>query len=49
MDDKYANFEFKIQLLHTCYESNVVTVYTVSVYKIYSKGIGIYYWYVIGL
>ena len=36
MNDNYAKFEFKIQFLHTCHESNDDSVYTVSVGKIYS-------------
>ena len=36
MNDKYAKFEFKIQLLHKCHRFNGDSVYTVSVYKIYS-------------
>ena len=35
MNDNYAKFEFKIQFLHTCHESNGDSVYTVSVHKIY--------------
>ena len=37
MNDNYVKFEFDIQFLHTCHESNGDSVYTVSVYKIYSK------------
>mgnify|MGYP004711230515 CR=1 FL=1 len=37
MNDNYAKFEFEIQFLHTCYEYNDDSVYTVSVGKIYSK------------
>ena len=36
MNDNYVKFEFKIQLLHAYHESNGDSVYTVSVYKIYS-------------
>ena len=36
MNDNYAKFKFKIQLLHAYHESNGDSVYTVSVYKIYS-------------
>ena len=37
MNDNYTKFEFEIQLLYTCHESNDDSVYTVSVGKIYSK------------
>ena len=36
MNDNYVKFEFEIQILHTCHESNDDSVYTVSVGKIYS-------------
>ena len=36
MNDNYAKFEFEIQLLHICHESNDDSVYIISVYKIYS-------------
>ena len=36
MNDNYAKFEFEIEFLHTCHESNGDSVYTVSVGKIYS-------------
>ena len=36
MNDKYVNFEFKIQLFHICHKSNDDSVYAISVYKIYS-------------
>ena len=37
MIDNYAKFEFEIQLLYTCHESNDDSAYIVSVGKIYSK------------
>ena len=37
MNDNYTKFEFEIQLLHKCHGSSGDSVYTVSVYKIYSK------------
>ena len=36
MNDNYAKFEFEIQFLYTYYESNGDSVYTISIYKIYS-------------
>ena len=37
MNDNYVKFEFEIQLLHACHEPNGYSIYTVNVYKIYSK------------
>ena len=39
MNNTYTKFEFEIQLLYTCHESNNDSVYTISIYKIYSKNI----------
>ena len=36
-NDNYTKFEFEIQLLHICHESNGDSIYTVNAYKIYSK------------
>ena len=36
MNDTYVKFEFEIQILLRCHASNGDSVYTVSVYKIYS-------------
>ena len=36
MNANNVKFEFEIQFLHTCHESNGDSVYTVSIFKIYS-------------
>ena len=36
MNDKNIKFEFKIKLLHICQEPNDNSIYTISIYKIYS-------------
>ena len=47
MNDNYVKFKFKIQFLHICHESNNNSLYTVSVYEIYS--IITLLWYTYGL
>ena len=37
MNENYVKFEFEIQLLHAYHKFNGDSVYTISVYKIYSE------------